>query len=98
MRRAAAALLLNPLGLMVRLVRRILNFNEVPERYKIRLNSRWDSVKNRPYLDMRMLVSARLLALSRKKNVKQWLKSWVAKIKKERISTFDKRLLARLVT
>jgi len=76
---------------MVRLVRRILKFNEVPERYKIRLNTRWDSVKNRPYLDMRMLVSARLLALSRKKNVKQWLKSWVAKMKKEKISTFDKR-------
>jgi hypothetical protein len=97
-RRAAAALLLNPLGLMVRLVRRILKFNEVPERYKTRLKTRWDSVKNRPYLDMRMLVSARLLALSRKKNVKQWLKSWVAKMKKEKISTFDKRLLARLVT
>ncbi len=96
-RRAAAALLLNPLGLMVRLVRRILKFNAVPDRYKIRLNTRWDSVKNGPYLDMRMLVSARLLALSRKKNVKQWLKSWVAKMKKERISTFDKRLLARLV-
>ena len=97
-RRAAAALLLNPLGLMVRLVRRILNFNEVPERYKMRLNTRWDSVKNRSYLDMRMLVSARLLALSRKKNVKQWLKSWAAKMKRERISTFDKRLLARLIT
>jgi hypothetical protein len=96
-RRAAAALLLNPLGLMVRLVLRILKFIEVPERYKIRLNARWDSVKNRPYLDMRMLVSARLLALNRKKNVKQWLKTWAAKMKKERLSTFDKRLLARLV-
>ena len=82
---------------MVRLVLRILKFIEVPERYKIRLNARWDSVKNRPYLDMRMLVSARLLALNRKKNVKQWLKTWAAKMKKERLSTFDKRLLARLV-
>jgi len=97
-RRAAAALLLNPLGLMVRLVLRISKFSEVPDRYKVRLNTRWDSVKDRPYLDMRMLVSARLLALNRKKNVKQWLKTWAAKMKKERISTFDKRLLARLVT
>jgi len=97
-RRAAAAHLLNPLGLMVRLVRRILKFNDVPDRYKARLNTRWDSAKNRPFLDMRMLVSARLLALNRKKNVRGWLKSWATKIKKERISTFDKRLLSRLVT
>ena len=83
---------------MVRLVLRIVKFNEVPPRYKMRLNTRWDSVKNRPYLDMRMLVSARLLALNRKKKVMEWLKSWVTKMKKERISTFDKRLLARLVT
>ena len=95
--RAAASLLLNPLGLMVRLVRRIMKFKDVPDRYKNRLNTRWDPVKNRPYLDMRMLVSARLLALNHKKNVKQWLTSWAAKMKKEKISIFDKRLLARLV-
>jgi hypothetical protein len=82
---------------MVRLVRRIMKFNEVPERYKNRLNTRWDPVKNKPYLDMRMLVSARLLALNRRKNVKQWLTSWVAKMKKDKISIFDRRLLARLV-
>lgn len=96
-RRAAAALLSSPLGLMVRLVLRILQFSEVPDRYKLRLNTRWDSVQNKPYVDMRMLVSARLLALSRKKNVKQWLKSRVAKMKKEDLSAFDKRLLARLI-
>lgn len=97
-RRAAAALLLNPLGLMVRLLLRIMKFRDVPERYKARLNTRWDSVKGKPYLDMRMLVTARLLALNRQKNVKQWLISWTAKMRKEKISDFDKRLLARLVT
>src|SRR5947208_2503847 len=69
-RGSAASILLNPLGLMVRLVLKIMRFTEVPDRYKVRLNARWDPVSNKYYLDMRMLLAARLLALNRKKAVK----------------------------
>jgi len=96
-RRSAASLLLNPLGLMVRLVLKIMRFTEVPDRYKVRLNARWDPVSNKYYLDMRMLLAARLLALNRKKAVKLWLKSWALKLRKEKMSAFDRRLLARLI-
>jgi len=97
-RRSAAVLLLNPLALMVRLIQRIMHLREVPDRYKARLQSRYDPVNKRNYLDMRMLVAARLLALNRKQVVSLWLKSWALNLKKKRLSAFDKRLLARLVS
>ncbi len=96
-RRSAAALLLNPLALMVRLILRITKFDEVPDRYKARLHLRRDSVSNRYFVDMRMVVAARLLALNRKKAVKEWLKAWAADVRRQRISVFDKRLLERLL-
>jgi len=97
-RRSAAVLLLNPLALMVRLIQRIMLFREVPDRYKARLQTRHDPVNNRNYLDMRMLVAARLLALNRKQIVSLWLKSWALNLRKKKLSAFDKRLLARLVS
>jgi hypothetical protein len=96
-RKSAAVLLLNPLALMVRLIQRIIQFTEVPDRYKGRLKTRRDPVNNRNYLDTRMLVAARLLALNRKKAVRLWLKSWALNLRKEKLSVFDKRLLARLI-
>jgi hypothetical protein len=96
-RRSAAVLLLNPLALMVRLVLRIMKFSEVPDRYKARLHTRRDPVNNKDYLDMRMLVAARLLALNRRKAVRLWLKSWILSLRKQKLSAFDKQMLARLV-
>lgn len=96
-RRAAAVLLLNPLATLVRLVLRISKLSQVPDRYKARLIVRRDSVKGRQYLDMRVLLAARLLALNRKNAVRSWLKSWVHGVKKQPVSPFDKRLLDRLL-
>jgi hypothetical protein len=96
-RRAAAVLLSNPLALMVRLVLRIAKFAEVPGRYKARLIVRQDSVRGRKYLDMRVLLAARLLTLNRKKDVRSWLKTWTDGVRKQSLSAFDKRLLARLL-
>jgi hypothetical protein len=96
-RRAAAVLLSNPLASMVRLVLRISRFVEVPDRYKARLIVRRDSVSGRQYLDMRMLLAARLLALNNRKTVRLWLDSWVRGVKKQRVSPFDKRLLDRML-
>jgi hypothetical protein len=44
-----------------------------------------------------MLVAARLLALNRKQSINLWLKTWALNLKKEKLSAFDKRLLARLM-
>ena len=96
-RRSAAVLLLNPLGLMVRLIQRIMNFSDVPNRYKARLQARRDPVSNKHYIDMRMLVAARLLALNRKKAIRLWLQSWALKLRKQGISAFDRHLLKRLL-
>ena len=96
-RRAAAVHLFNPLALLVRLVLRISKFREVPNRYKSRLIIRHDSVSGRKYVDMRVLLAARLLTLNRKNNVRLWLKTWADNATKQPVSAFDKRLLARLL-
>jgi hypothetical protein len=96
-RRTAAVLLTNPLALLVRLVLRISKFTEVPNRYKARLIVRHDSVSGREYLDMRVLLAARLLTLNKRKSVRTWLKSWKDSMRKRNVSAFDKNLLARLL-
>ena len=96
-RRTAAVLLTNPLALLVRLVLRISKFTEVPDRYKARLIVRRDSVSGREYLDMRVLLAARLLTLNKRKNVRTWLKNWKDSKRKRNVSAFDKNLLARLL-
>ncbi len=96
-RRTAGVLLTNPLALLVRLVLRICEFTDVPDRYKARLVVRHDSVSGREYLDMRVLLAACLLALNKKKGVHTWLKAWTDNARKRRISAFDKHLLAHLL-
>ena len=92
-KKAAAVLLNNPLALMVRMAKRLQTLKQVPDRFKARLTIRRDSVRGRHYLDMRTFVAARLLALNRRKSIRQWLEQWVKKSKKMNISAFDRRLL-----
>jgi len=96
-RRAAALLLNNPLALMVRMVKRIQGLTQVPDRFKLRLNLRRDSVAGRFYLDMRTYVAARLLRLNKRKAVRAWLHQWAGQITKKRISSFDRKLIKRLI-
>ncbi len=96
-RKAAAVLLVNPLALLVRLVLRISKLPQVPARYKARLIVRNDFVRGRKYLDMRVLLAARLLALNKRKNVQIWLKAWKNAAKSQGISAFDKNLIDRLL-
>jgi hypothetical protein len=96
-RRTAAVHLTNPFGLLVRLVLRISKFTQVPDRYKARLIFRRDSVSGRDYLDMRVLLAARLLSLNKRKSVRLWLKTWTGGMKKRNLSAFDKQLLTRLL-
>ena len=96
-RRAAAFLLNNPLGLMVRMTKRIQSLEQVPNRFKARLNLRHDSVAGRAYLDMRTYVAGRLLRLNKRKAIHDWLRQWAKQIAKKRISRFDRKLLKRLI-
>jgi hypothetical protein len=96
-RKAAAFLLNNPLALMVRMIKRIQGLKQVPDRFKARLNLRRDSVAGRLYLDMRTYVAARLLRLNRRKAVRLWLLQWAKQTMKQRISSFDRSLIKRLI-
>lgn len=96
-RRAASTLLNNPLALMVRMVRKLQGLQQVPDRFKARLNLRRDSVRGRPYMDMRTYTAGRLLRLNRYKAVRAWMKLWVKGSKKKKISAFDQTLLNKLI-
>jgi hypothetical protein len=95
-RKSASSLLNNPLALMVRMVRRLQRFDQVPDRFKARMQLRRDSVGGRQYLDMRTYVIGRLLHLNRRKAVREWLQQWVKSNYKRQISAFDRRLLQSL--
>jgi hypothetical protein len=96
-RRVAARLFQNNLAEIVRLVERILKYDEVPLRFSPRLDARFDSVARRSFIDMRSVLSARLLALNRKKAVTNWLTKKKIELQNSSISSYDKRLLERLL-
>ncbi len=96
-RRAAGVLLSNPLALMVRMTRRVQQFENVPERFKARLSVRLDTVRGRDYIDMRTFVALRLLMLNRRTPVRTWVRDWVRQAKRRKISSFDKRLLSKVM-
>ena len=96
-RRAASRLLRNHLADVVRLVDKVRAYTDVPPRYKARLDPRYDSVARAKYVDMRALLTVRLLQLSRAPKVKTWITTWKQKVKAERISTYDRDLIDRLI-
>jgi len=97
-RRTAARLLWNPLAEMVQLVERILKFEEPPPRFKARLSLRYDAVAGRKFVDMRTIVTARLLALNKQPRVRKWLRQWRSQSIGSGVSRFDKKLLMKRLT
>ncbi len=96
-RRAAGRLLRNPLASVVLLIERIREYDEVPIRYKNRLALRFDSVQKMKYIDMRNLLTARLLSLNRKPAVQSWLRDWKQQMMTSNISLYDRALLSRML-
>jgi hypothetical protein len=96
-RRSASRRLLNHLAEVVKLVERIRKYTEVPVRYKARLETRYDSVAQTKYVDMRALLTVRLLHLATKPKVTSWIAQWKTKTLSERISAYDRRLVERLI-
>jgi hypothetical protein len=96
-RRAAGRLLRNPLASVVLLIERIREYDEVPGRYRNRLALRFDSVQKIKYIDMRCLLTARLLSLNRTEAVQLWLRDWKHQTLASSISSYDRTLLSRML-
>ena len=75
------------------MIDRISAFEEVPTSYKQRIHTNFDPVAGRPFLDMRMLLAARLLRLNTSGEVIRWLADRTTAIAKSDLSLFDRRLL-----
>lgn len=97
MRRVASRLLRNYLADVVLLIERIQQYDEVPARFHNRLKPRFDSVQNQTYVDMRSLLTVRLLDLNGKPKVQSWINDWKAAVLTENLSSCDQRLINRLL-
>lgn len=97
-RKAAARLLRNHLAEMVRFIERVRAYKEVPGRFKSRLDPAFDAVKARKFVDMRSLLSIRLLALSANAQVRVWVSTWKKNVLKSPVSAYDKKLVRRLLS
>lgn len=95
-RRSAARLMRNHLAEVIRLVERIREYVDVPIRYRDRLNTRYDSVGRRHFVDMRAVLTVRLLRLSKRKRVLRWVANWKAQTLAKSLSRFDRRIVKRL--
>ncbi len=95
-RKAAARLLRNHLSHMVRVIEKLRASESVPARFGARVVHRFDAVSRMDYVDMRSLLVARLLALSRATQVRHWLKSKKQELLKKALSQYDVDTLGRL--
>jgi len=96
-RKAASRLLRNDLADVVKLVERIRQYRDVPARYKARLKPRYDSVSGTQYIDIRALLTVRLLKLAKAPRVARWIADWKSRTLSQPISVYDRRLVNRLL-
>jgi hypothetical protein len=96
-RRAASKLLRNPLSEIVRMVEKIKRYPDVPGRLKARIQISPDSITGRPFVDMQMFLTMRLLALNLKSAIRNWVKAKKNALLKSQISSFGKRLADKLL-
>lgn len=96
-RKVAGSILRNHLSTLVLLIEEIRKYKVVPDRYKNRLNPSYDRVARTDFVDMRVILIARLLLLSSKPAVRSWVSDWRNQMRKSSISEYDRRLLLRLV-
>lgn len=96
LRKAASRLLRNHLSEMVKMLDRLEQYDEVPTRFLARTELSFDSLRKRPYVDMRSVVIARLLGLNSKMKIRGWLRDRRRKLLRSDVSTYDQGLLNRL--
>ena len=95
--KAASKLRSNYLSQFLRMLDIALEYTDVPERFKIRREPVYDSVSGQRRVDMRKLLVLRLLSLNNRKSILKWIydtRGWI--IGKE-ISSFDKKLVKKLL-
>ncbi|HSS51078.1 MAG TPA: hypothetical protein VLX28_19225, partial [Thermoanaerobaculia bacterium] len=96
-RQVASTLLRNHLSTLVLLIAEIRKYKVVPERYRNRLSLGWDSVAGMNFVDMRVVLTAKLLLLSDSQAVRAWVLGWRTKTMQGKISEYDRKMLVRLV-
>lgn len=96
-RQSAARWMRNELATVVKLIERIRKYDDVPDRYKSRLKPRFDPVAGIKYVDLRSLLTIRLLHISAAPRVTRWVSNWKSNILSDAVSQFDKALVRRLL-
>jgi hypothetical protein len=96
-RKSAARWMRNDLATVVKLIERIRKYDDVPNRYKSRLRPRFDPVAGIKYVDLRALLTVRLLRLAKAARVARWVSDWKASTLADSVSPFDKVLVRRLL-
>ena len=74
-----------------------INYETVPERFKVRRTPNFDAVSERHWIDMRKILVLRLLRLNKNSSVAQWLMDASASMKKKAISNFDMALIDKVL-
>ena len=95
--KAASKLRNNYLSQFLRMLDVALEYKNVPERFKIRRQPVPDSVSGKLRVDMRKLLVLRLLNLNNNDPVSQWIDDTRGWIVGQEISSFDKKLVERLL-
>ncbi len=96
-RRSASRLMRNHLADVVRLLERIRKYTDVPVRYTARLRPRYDPVARTQYIDIRALLTVRLLRLAKAPRVIRWITDWRTQVLRQGISPYHRRLVKRLL-
>ncbi len=95
---AASRLRNNHLAHFLRMIDLSLQYDSVPDRFKIRREPVYDTVAGMQRVDMRKLLVLRLLRLNESKAVKRWVRDTRDWMTKQDVSPFDKGLVKRLLT
>jgi len=96
-RKSAARLLRNHLSETIRFIEEVRRYSEVPDRFKARLRLGWDAVAGKRFLDMRTVLTVRLIMLNDRRAIQDWVRDWKTSLLKDSISEFDRKIIARWI-
>ena len=75
----------------------VVQYRQVPERFKIRRDPVYDAVAGRHRIDVRKLLAIKLLSLNSRKSVQRWVSDARQYMLNKDISPFDKALVRKLL-
>jgi hypothetical protein len=87
----------NYLAQFFRMLDIMIQYETIPERFKIRREPIFDIVAGIKRIDMRKMLVLRLLRLNEKKEVRKWVRDTMVWMTMQRLSRFDKRLVAKFL-